>query len=141
MHLVGASVLTGRAQQKLFAQRPEAQQADAELALQSPRALRFQPPLDGVADVRGHVVEIRLAVRILADALTVVLHPQVMLSLLLASRDDDRFSARIDAVLDQLSHRLQRVALRQRDDRDRIPVIADAQIPASAWLAYCFGAR
>jgi hypothetical protein len=49
------------------------------------------------------------------QALAVVLHAQVMLSLLPASRDDDCFSARIDAVLDQLSHCLQRIALRQRD--------------------------
>ena len=141
MHLPGASVLAGRGQQKLFAQRPEAQQADAELALQSARALRFQPPLDGIADVRRHVVEIRFAVRIPAHALAVVLHAQVMLSLLLAASDDDRLRTSVDAVLDELRHRLQRIALRQRDDRDRVPVIADAQIAARGRFGGLFVAR
>ena len=130
VHLKGASIRARRGQQKLFAQRPEAQQADAEFALQAARALHLQLALDGIADVRRHVVEIRLAVGIPAHALAVVLHAQVMLPLLLAPGDDDRFRARIDAVFDQLGHRLERIALRQGDDGDRIPVIADAQIAA-----------
>src|SRR5438067_939382 len=134
MHLAGASIVTGGGQQQLFAERPEAQQSDAELALQSLRALRFQAALDGVADVCRHIVKIRLAIGVFAHTLTIVLDAQVMLSLLLASRDDDRLRLRIDAVLDELCDRFQRVALRQRDNRDRVPVIADAQIAAGARL-------
>src|SRR6266478_1077762 len=139
MHLVGASVLTGRGQQKLLAQRPEAQQADAELALQSPHALRFQASLDRVAHVRGDIVEIRRAVRIPAHAFAIVLHAEVMLALLFAAGDDDRLGACIDAVFDQFGHRLERIALRQGDDRDRFPVIADAQVPAVVRFADCLG--
>ena len=132
MHLVSASIVPGRSQQKIFAQRPETQQTDSEFALQPTRALRFQAPLDGVADVRRHIMKIRLAVGVLAHAIAVVLHAQVMLSLLLATGDDDRFRARINTILDQLGHRLEGVALRERNDGDRIPVIADAQIAAGA---------
>ena len=140
VHLKGAPVVAGRGQQKLFPQRPEAQQADAEFALQAARALRLELALDGVADVGRHVVEIRLAVGIPAHALAVVLHAQVVLPLLLAPGDDDRLRPRIDAVLDQLGHRLERIALRQGDDRDRIPVIADAQVAARARFGRLFGA-
>ncbi len=140
VHLPGASVVARRSQQKIFAQRPEAQQADAELALQSLRSLRLEPPLDRIADVGGDVVEVRLAVGVPAHALAVVLHAQVMLSLVLAAGDDDRLRARVDAVLDQLRDRLERIALRQRDDRDRVPVIADAEVAARRRLGGLFGA-
>jgi hypothetical protein len=52
-----------------------------------------------------------------------------MLALLLPPCDYDRRGACVDAVLDELRHRLQRIALGQRDDRDRIPVVADTQVP------------
>jgi hypothetical protein len=42
----------------------------------------------------------------------------------------DRLRVRIDAVFDEFRNRLQGIALRERDDPDRIPVIADAQLPA-----------
>src|SRR6185436_7612296 len=90
----------------------------------------LQLALDGIADVRRNVVEIGLAVGIPAYALTVVLHAQVMLTLLLAPGDDDRLRASVDAVFYELGHRLERIALRQGDDGDRIPVIADAQVAA-----------
>ena len=44
------------------------------------------------------------------------------------------FRAGVDAVLDELGYRFQRIALRQRDDRDRIPVVADAEIAAGRYL-------
>src|SRR5437868_8295588 len=140
MHLPGAAIVAGRGEQQILPERPEAQQADAELALQSPRALGFQLSLDGVADVGRHIVKVRSAVSIPAYALSVVLHSQVMLSLVLATGDDDRFRAGVDAVLDELGYRFQRIALRQRDNRDRVPVVADAEIAAGGYLCGLFDA-
>src|SRR5438105_8138551 len=128
MHLPRASIVAGGGKQQLFAQCPEAQEADAELALQSLRPLRLEAALDRVADVRRHIMKIRFAVDVPAHAFAVVLDAQVMLSLLLAARDDDRLRVRIDAVLDQLGDGFERIALRQPDGRDRLPVIANAQI-------------
>jgi hypothetical protein len=48
----------------------------------------------------------------------------------LAARDGDGLRMRIDAVLDELRNRLQWIALRERNDPDRVPVIADAQLAA-----------
>jgi hypothetical protein len=130
MHLIDAAVGAGGRQQQLLAERPEAQEADAEFALQATRALRLQRALDRIADMRRDVLEVGLALGIPAHAFAVVPHAQVMAALLLAARDDDRLRLRIDAVLDELRHRLQRIALRQRDDRDRVPVVADAKTTA-----------
>jgi hypothetical protein len=44
------------------------------------------------------------------------------------------FRAGVDAVLDEFRYRFQRIALRQRDDRDRVPVVADAEIAAGGHL-------
>src|SRR5665213_4315925 len=46
VHLVRATVGAGRGQEKVFAQRPETQQADTEFALQPTGAVRLQLPLD-----------------------------------------------------------------------------------------------
>src|SRR6266852_3023077 len=132
LHLPGTAVVARRSQQKIFTQRPEAQETDAELTLQSLRTLRLQAPLDGVAHVGGDVVEVRLAVGVPAHALAVVLDAQIMLSLVLAAGDDYRLGARVDAVLDQLCDGLERIALRERDDR--VPVIADAEVAARGRL-------
>jgi len=48
--------------------------------------------------------------------------------------------ASVDAVLDELGHRFQRIALRQRDDRNRVPVVADAEIAAGGYLCGLFDA-
>jgi hypothetical protein len=43
------------------------------------------------------------------------------------ARDHNGLCVRIDAVLDQLGDGLERIALRARDDADRVPIIADPQ--------------
>jgi hypothetical protein len=43
------------------------------------------------------------------------------------TRDRDLSRVRVDAVLDELGNSFQRVALRQGDDPDCVPVIADSQ--------------
>ena len=132
MHLVGASIVACTGQQQVFAQRPETQQTDAELALQPSLSVRLQVSLDRIANVRGHVMKVRHAVGVPAHALTVVLHTEIMPAFFLAASNDDRFRPRIDAVFHQLGHRLEGVALRQGDDGDRVPVVSDAEIAAGA---------
>jgi hypothetical protein len=76
------------------------------------------------------VFEVRQPVGIAGDAVAIVFHHQIVLSVLAASRDGDGLGVRIDAVLDEFRDGLQRVALRKSDDTDRIPVIADPQFAA-----------
>src|ERR1700689_3757815 len=47
-----------------------------------------------------------------------------------AASDGDGLCVRIDAVLDEFGNRLERVALRQSDNSNRIPVIPDSQFAA-----------
>lgn len=49
--------------------------------------------------------------------------------MLASACDRDAFRTRIDAVLHELGDRLERIALRERDDADRVPIIANAQLP------------
>ena len=51
-----------------------------------------------------------------------------MALVLAAARDGHRMRFRIDAVFHQLGDRLQWAALRQGDDSDRVPVVADLQL-------------
>ena len=126
-HLVGALVGAGRGHGELVAHRPEAEQADAEFALQAGAPVGLQPPLDRVADVGGDVAEIGPPLGVARHAVAVVADREEMPAVLAAARDRDGARARVDAVLDQLGDRLERAALRQRDDGDRVPVVADLQ--------------
>lgn len=48
--------------------------------------------------------------------------------------------AGVDAVFDELSHRVERIALRQRDNGDGVPVVTDTKLPGNAGLAgFCLG--
>ena len=73
------------------------------------------------------VPEVRQPVRIARDALAIVLHRQIVFAVLTTARDDNGLGVCIDAVLDKLSDGLERVALRERDDADGIPIIPDPQ--------------
>src|SRR5229473_2470422 len=53
-----------------------------------------------------------------------------MLVVFATARDRDGSGLGIDAVLDKFGDRFQRVALRERDDANRVPVIANPQLPA-----------
>src|SRR2546430_16608708 len=64
-----------------------------------------------------------------------------MLAVLAAARDRNGLRVRVDAVLDELGDRLQRVPLRERDDTDRVPVIADPELAAIGGLALPGGLR
>src|ERR1700693_1996486 len=85
LHLIGAPIAPRTGERQLLAKRPEAQQADAELALKSALALRLQMSLHRIAHVRGHVVKVGGAVVVFAHSLAIVFHPQIMLSPVLAA--------------------------------------------------------
>ena len=52
-----------------------------------------------------------------------------MITFAAAASDRDARSARIDGVLDQFRHGLQRIGLGKGDDGDCVPIVADAQLP------------
>lgn len=55
----------------------------------------------------------------------------------LAPGDGNRLGMRIDAVFDEFRNRFQGVALRQRDDPNRIPVVPNSQLTA----VFAFGSH
>ena len=57
-----------------------------------------------------------------------------MAAVLATARDRNGTRVRVDAVLDQLGDRLERIALRQRNDGDRVPVVADPEPAARSRL-------
>jgi hypothetical protein len=89
--------------------------------------------------VGGDVLEIGEAVAIAGDTIAVVLDREVVRAVLAAAGDGDGLRAGIDAVLDELGDRLERIALRQRDDPNRVPVIADPQLAAIVFLDFMSG--
>ncbi len=73
--------------------------------------LRFQPPLDRITDVRGHVLEVGEPLLIARHAVAVILDGEVVCAVLLAARNGDSLGVRIDRVLDEFGNRFQRIAL------------------------------
>ena len=129
-HLIGTLVGPGRSHGDFAAHGPEAQQPDSELTLKPSRAAGFQPSLDGIADMGGDVMEIRTAILIARHAFTVISDRQEMTAVLPAPRDRDRARLRVNAVLDKFRNGLERIALRQSDDRNRIPVVSYLELAA-----------
>src|SRR5438105_7250786 len=84
--------------------------------------------LHRIADVRGDVAEIGNAVSIARNAIAIVADGEIVFAVLPTTRDRDLSRVRVDAVLDELGNSFQRVALRQGDDPDCVPVIADSQL-------------
>ena len=68
--------------------------------------------------MRRDIVKVR-------DAFAVVDDLYVVLALLLAANDRDVLRTGVDGVLDELGDGLQRVILRERDDGDHAPMVAD----------------
>ena len=82
--------------------------------------------------MRRDVAEIRQPSFVPWDALPVIFDAEIVASALATARHGDRAGFGIDAVLDQLSNSLHRIGLRERDDGDRIPIIADFEPAASS---------
>ena len=89
------------------------------------RPLGLQTTLHRIADVRGDVAEIGNAVSIARNAIAIVADGEIVFTVLSTTRDRDLSRVRVDAVLDELGNSFQRVALRQGDDPDCVPVIAE----------------
>src|SRR5207247_894336 len=92
--------------------------------LQSLRALALELPLNGVANMSGHVLKIRQAPIVSRNATPVVGDTQVMLTSFAAPNNGYIARRGIDAVLDELGQRFQRILLRKGNDRNCVPVIA-----------------
>ena len=75
----------------------------------------------------GDITKVRPPLRIARNALPVIPDLQVMSAFAATANNRDISCAGIDGILDQLRDRLQRTRLRQGNDRDRIPVVADAE--------------
>ena len=130
-HLIGALVGAGGRHRQGFADGPEAQETNAKLALHATApAFRLQVAFDRVADVRGDVLEVRQAFVVTRDAVAIVLDREVVRAAFSTARDGDDLGMGVDAVFDELGDCLERVALRKRDDPDRVPVVADPELAA-----------
>src|SRR6516162_2345843 len=77
--------------------------------------------------MRGDVFEIRQPARIARDTVAIILDLQIVTAMLPPARDDNGLGVRVDAVLDQLGDGFEGIALRERDNADRVPIIADSQ--------------
>ncbi len=127
-HLVQSAVGCRGAELQVLAERPEAQKANAELPLDALGAVLLQPLLDRIADVGGHIAEVRHPGGVPTYPFAIVDDLQERLVPLPAADDLDVLGPCIDAVLDELGGGLERIVLRQRDDADRGPVVTDAQL-------------
>jgi hypothetical protein len=77
--------------------------------------------------MRGDVAEIRPPIRVARHPASVIADAQILLSAVPAAGNRHRARLSVDAVLDQLGDGLQGIRLRQRDDGNGVPVIADPQ--------------
>jgi hypothetical protein len=111
VHFVELAVLGGARHGEFFAHRPEGEKTDTELALHTLQAAGLELAFDGIADISGHVAEVRRAVLVLGHSLAIVRHHQEVFAALLAARDGHVSGAGIDAVLDELRDGFQRVVL------------------------------
>jgi len=72
-HLIGALVGADRGHRQALADRPEAQETNAKLPLQSGSvAVGFQVPFDRVTNVRGDVLEVRKSIGIARNSITAI---------------------------------------------------------------------
>ena len=78
----------------------------------------------------GDKLEVRQAVGAARHALAVISHGQIVCAVLAAAHDGNGCGLRIHAVLDELGDRLEWVGLRERDNSNGIPIIADPQFAA-----------
>ena len=112
---------------QFLTEAPEAQQADAELAMHAPPLSGVEVPLHRVAEVGCDPLEVGLAGLIDRHAPAIVGHLEVGLSLGSPAGDPHVRRPGVDRVLGKLADRLERMRLRVGDDRDRVPLVADPQ--------------
>ena len=75
----------------------------------------------------GNILKVRLAFIVTGNAFAIIGDAQELFAAFLAANDADVLRLCINAVLDELCDGLERIVLRERDDGDRAPGVADAQ--------------
>jgi hypothetical protein len=126
-HLIRPPIRAGRCHGQLFADRPKAQEPDAELSLQPGAPVRFQSPLHRIANVRRDIAKIRPALAVSRHPFAIIADSEERSAMLAPACNRDGMRLGINAVLDQLCDGLQGAALRERNDGNGIPVIAYPQ--------------
>ena len=86
--------------------------------------------------MRGDITKVRFAVSVARHPVSVIADGKKMPSLLAPASERDVLRLRVDAIFHQLGNSLQRIALRQRNDGDRVPIVADFQF-AAGWFLRC----
>jgi len=126
-HLVEPAIGTRGGHSQFLAQTPEAEQPDAEFAV-NPLSLRpVEVPFHRIADVGGDVGEVGPAVVVGLHATAVVVDFEKDPPLDLAADDLDLPSAGVDRILGQLANCFEGMGLRLRNDVNGVPLIADSQ--------------
>ena len=75
--------------------------------------------------MRCHILEVRFPLFIPGNTIPVVYDAQIGFTVLAATGYRNIAGIGINTVFNEFRHRLQRIRLRQSNDIDRIPVIAD----------------
>jgi hypothetical protein len=99
-HLIGALIGARTGHGKRLADRPEAEQPDAELPLDPGGAALLETALDRVANMCGDIAEIRPPIRVARHPDSVIADAQILLSALPAAGNRHRARLGVDAVLD-----------------------------------------
>jgi|SRR5882724_4220776 len=111
------------------------------MRISSAASLCLQSPFNRIADMLRDVFEVWPTLLVTGHAIAVILDRDVVLAVLPAARDRNGPRVRVDAVLDELGNRLQWVLLRERDDTDCVPIVADLELAAVGDLALPRGLR
>jgi hypothetical protein len=127
-HLKGPAVGALRYHGQLLSQAPEAQESDAEFAVHALPVMALKIPLEGIADMRGHVLKIGQAVLGRFQPIPVVANFQRRLAAGFPPYYFNVFRARVDAVFNEFAHGLEHVGLRAGDDGYGVPLVSDAQL-------------
>src|SRR5204862_3965346 len=99
LHLIGATIGARRRKQQFFAYCPEAQQANAELALHSLRAILLELSFYRIADVSRHELKVWESVLVPRNPLSIVLDAQKVLSSVPAASNRNVARRCVDTVL------------------------------------------
>ena len=125
--LVERRAVATRHHPQFLPQAPEAEQADAKLAVHPPPLRTAEMPLHRIAEVGRDSPEVGYARFIRRHAPAVVLEFEIKLALRPPPNDPHMAGTGVDGVFGELTDRLQGMRLRVGDDRDRVPLVADLE--------------
>ena len=110
--MIGALIRAGRRHGQFVTDGPKTQQTNAELTLQSLRAVGLEAALYGIADVRRHVAKIRFAFVVARHTFAIVFNGEEMFVVLAPARDRDCGSFGVNRIFHHFGDSLERIALR-----------------------------